>query len=154
MTALVPSEMASLAISPGKTRRQPWPGGWKKPRRRGERRGGEDIPPERSPVRRRRGVGRRRLGEALDDGVLERSRAAASANPRAFFFLRKKILEPSEPRGNKWIEGRVPNGPTGVSEDSGPREVNPLENPFNPRQTNEALGVKYSPLLVQQELTV
>ena len=95
----------------GRKRQQPWP--MANPRRRGERRGGEDIPPERSPLRRRRyagveasscgvlgrrwtaeswrGVGRRRLHES-SDGV------SKSSSPP---------LEPSELRGNKWIEGKL-----------------------------------------------
>ena len=50
----------------GRKRQQPWP--MANPRRQGERRGGEDIPPERNPVRRRRYAGI----EASSCGVLGR----------------------------------------------------------------------------------
>ncbi|XBI31192.1 hypothetical protein VPH35_054793 [Triticum aestivum] len=59
-------------------------------------------------VRWHRGVELRRLGEALDGGVLERSRAAACSRVgRRRLQILEPPLEPSELRGNKWIEGKL-----------------------------------------------
>jgi hypothetical protein len=118
VTALVPSETACLASSPGRTRRQPWQGGRKKPRRRGERRGSEDLPPGRSHVCRRRYAG----VEASSGSVLRRSRAAAASfplNPRVPPRGLRTAWKGGDRRGfggvGPW-KPRVPNGPSGFCE--------------------------------------